>query len=311
MPTSIRVPIVACAALFAAVATSHGCDDDDETVTSTAGAGGQAGMTGAGGFTGPTIEVRLTLVNAVPPGPGRDPLPIEGVEVCILDVPLPCVTSDVNGLAVVRVPASSPIWATLVKDLYMSALVGAVTGDEDLELRAPLINASLADVVAGAAGIEIDPQKGHVGFFALGQPTQAGSMAYPPIEGVSFTVDPPPANGPYYLNEIPLIDMALTATGPQGGGLSFNSEPGNAVLTATHPTLPCEGFIAHPRAEPNTYDIRFLAGFVTYVTVLCGEPVMGTGGAGGTSMGGMGGTNMGGSSMGGSSIGGMGGAGGN
>ena len=290
MPISIRAPLVGCAALLAAVATSHGCDDDDETVTSAAGAGGQGGMTGAGGFTGPTIEVRLTLVNAVASAPGRPRPPIEGVEVCILDVPLPCVTSDVNGLAVVRVPASSPIWATLVKELYMSALVGAVTGDENLELTAPLINASLADVVAGAAGLEIDPRKSHVGFFAVGQPDPPGSMQYPPMEDVSFSLDPPAANGPFYLNETALIDMSLMATGPQGGGLAFNAEPGNAVLTATHPTLPCEGFIAHPRPEPNTYDVRLLPSFVTYVNVICGEPAMGTGGAGGTSMGGMGGS---------------------
>lgn len=240
--------------------------------------------TGTGGLTGPTIEVHVLVENPVTT-PGT---PIEDVELCVLDLPVECAHTDAEGRATLIVPANARIWATLVKDGYMSALVGSVTSDMDLELTAPFIPRALAEIVAESADVVLDITKGHVILAAVTYPTPPKTN-YPPVAGVSFSLEPPPASGPHYVDMTNFVDPALTATGERGGGVTFNSEPGMALLTASHPTLPCQAFIAQPGMQPNTYDVRILADFVTYVTIVCGEMMQGAGGGGNGGMAGAGG----------------------
>jgi hypothetical protein len=303
MSSFSRAFVVACAG---ALVVAAACGDDEATPPP-GGAGGADGGTGGAGGLGPTIQIHVTVEDGV------NMALLENVEICVLDTPLPCVHTDVEGKVDVTVPAGRALWATLTKADYVNALVGAVTGDEDLTLTAPLVTRALAEVVAGAV-VTPDATKGNVAMIAIGHPP-AGETSYPPQEGVTFALDPASGSGPHYVNQLNVIDFELTATGPErGGALWFNLDPADdIVLTVTHPSEDCVDFLAHPANDPNTFFVKVLPDFVTYVTVICGDPPMGMGGAGGMGgEGGMGGPGgMGGAGgMGGGGVGGAGGMGG-
>jgi hypothetical protein len=247
---------------------------------------------GVGGGTVLTISVDVLVQDAV------HETALAGVEICVLDTGLPCVTTDHEGRATVLAPANSNVWASFVTDEYVGALVGALTSEEDLELTAPLLRATLVDLVAGSAGQPFDMRRGHVVFVAL-KPPAAGSSKYPPAPGVRIALEPPSGSGPHYVNKLNLADASLSATGPAGGALWLNIDPGMSELTTALPGQLCTHFVAQPIGESDRFRVRTMAGFVTYVTVICAPESTGTGGMGGAGgMGGVGG------------MGGMGGAGG-
>ncbi|MEQ9322715.1 MAG: hypothetical protein RIF41_26350 [Polyangiaceae bacterium] len=257
------------------------------------GAGGSGAGAGAeGGFTGETITVNVVTEEAI------QSTPVPGVEICLLDVALPCVTTDAMGEGSIEVPADAAVWASLVLDGYVPVLVGAVTETEDLDLTAPMINDQLAITIASLAQTEFDPRQGHLALVSVRHPVPPSS-SNPPQPGVTFALEPATGVGPVYAGPGNIPDTTLTETGEAGGAIWFNVDPGEPVLTATHPTEPCEDFLAHPGTQPDTYDLRVQAGFLTLATVICGEEPMGTGGGGAGGMG-----------AGGAGVGGTGGAGG-
>jgi len=269
---------IACFSTLLAFVTASGCegDGDDNPATTATTTGSQSGGSG-GNETQPTIQIQLTIEDAL----SKDPL--ADVEICILDLEIPCALSDAKGEAAIEVPANTPLYASLVKADYAKALVGAVTSDEDLVLKAPMVKASLTGTIANSAGTTLDPTKGHLGLAAVDYP-KPNSNKYPPVEDVTFTLSPKSGSGPHYVNAINLVDPAMTETGERGGALYFNVDPGTYELTAKHETLPCTHFLAHPSStKPDTYDVKTLADYVTYVTVQCGyDPGAGGGGSGGT-----------------------------
>ena len=267
------------------------------------GAGGSGTGAGAeGGFTGETITVNVSTEEAI------QSTPVPGVEICLLDIALPCVTTDAMGEGAIEVPADSAVWASLVLDGYVSVLVGAVTESEDLDLVAPMINDQLAVTIASLAQTEFDPRQGHLALVSVRHPVPPSS-SNPPQPGVTFALEPATGVGPVYAGPGNIPDLTLTETGEAGGAIWFNVDPGESVLTAQHPNEPCEAFLAHPASRPDTYDLRVQPGFLTLATVICGEEPMGTGGgggAGGMGVGGMGFGGMGGAGGGGSGPGGAG-----
>ena len=245
--------------------------------TSTAGgSGGSGGGVGMGGS--PTIAIGITAEDAF-----TNAL-LEDVRICVLDnEAIPCELTDAEGKASVEVPANTALYAEITKEDYAGALIGAVTGNEDLELTAPMLQLLLANTVAGSVGVTLDATLGNIALVAIGHP-EPGTTSYPQIEGASFELLPETGSGPHYLGASNLPDPDLTATGTAGGAVIFNIAPGDYELVAKHPTLPCEAFLAHPSSKADTYDVLVVANFLTVVTVICGEPAMtsGAGGAGGT-----------------------------
>lgn len=268
----MHLSLAAGAVLLAAAAS---CSDLDELYGVGGGGGAGAGGSGGAGGQGPTITISLTVEDVV-----TDAL-LEDVQICVLDIGLECVTTDASGEATLVVPASTPLWTTFEKEGYVSTLLGAVTGTEDLEQTAPMINVTLVGLVASGVDSNFDPDKGHLAMIALGHPV-GDDTSFAQMPGVSFDLAPKSGTGPHYINELNVIDTDLTETGEAGGALWFDVEPGDDyILTAVHDTLPCKDFLAHPADEPNTYSVRVLAGFLTYTTVICGTPG-GSGGAGGS-----------------------------
>ncbi len=241
------------------------------------GPSSSGGGTGGGGLEGPFITIAVTAEDAT------NKSLVEGVEICALDLPIDCVTTDGEGQATIAVPSHHAIYATLLKDGYLNSLVGAFTGVEDMELTAPMVNATIAPILAGAVGVSFDPEKGQIALAAV-QPPEPGTTKYPTLAQVTFALSPPPADGPFYGDENYLPDPLLTETSSAGSAYMFNVEPGTAELTATHTTETCRDFLAHPSAsKPDAYDVRVMADYVTFVSVICGEPAQGgTGGAGGS-----------------------------
>jgi hypothetical protein len=291
-----------CALTLAIVAVAS-CEDETAPADGVGGAAGAATSSGTGGaggvYVGPTISIFVSTKDATAKKP------LAGVRICVLDTGFECALSDAAGAAAVIAPASSPIYASLVADGYVKALVGAVTGEEDLALEAPMVNANLAGVVASTAGVELDPSKGNLGLAAVGYPAK-GKKSYPPMPHVAFALSTASASGPFYVNEANLVDLDMTETGARGGALYFNVVPGTHALVAKHAELPCADLFAHPTNEPDTYSVRVEPDFVTYVTIVCGY--QGGGGAGGA--GGMAGSGGAGGAAGAGATAGSGGAGG-
>ncbi|MEZ4444192.1 MAG: hypothetical protein R3B72_34285 [Polyangiaceae bacterium] len=269
------------------------------------GATSSSGSGASGGFSGETITVHVLTEDAV------QMTPVPGVKICVEDVPLPCVTTDDQGEGDVQVPADARVWASLVLDGYVSALVGALTESEDLDLKAPMIRTQLASTIASTADVTLDPTRGHLGLVALRHPEKVGGSNTPQPD-VGFSLSPSSGDGPLYVNTLNIPDPNLMKTGEAGGALWFNVEPGTPTLTAVHDSDPCGPFLAHPGPAPNTYELRVQPDYVTFVTIICGEePMMGTGGAGGMGSGGAGGAGgMGSGGAGGMGSGGAGGMGG-
>lgn len=267
--------------------------------TGTGGTGTGTGSGAEGGFTGETITVNVRTEDAI------QSTPVPGVEICVLDVGLPCVTTDAMGNGSIDVPAEAAVWASLVLEGYVSVLVGAVSEMEDLNLTAPMINDQLALTIASLAQTAFDPRQGHLALVAVRHP-EPGTSNNPPQAGVTFGLEPATGVGPVYAGPGNIPDLTLTETGEAGGAIWFNVDPGEPVLSAQHPTEPCEAFLAHPGSRPDTYDLRVQPGFLTLATVICGEEPMGMGGGGG--VGGAGGAGgAGGMGVGGATVGGAGG----
>lgn len=261
------------------------CGDDDVPPASTTTT--TTTTTGAGGGMLATIEVAVLAEDAV------NDAPVAGAEICILDSALPCSVTGPDGRATVTAPANAAIWATLVADKYVGAVVGALTGEDDLSLTAPLINANLTDLVAGSANQRFDPNKGQLGFVAF-MPLPPNASQYPPAPGVTIALDPASGSGPHYVNNLNLADPALTATGEAGGALWLNVEPGTSELRTTLDAATCGHLVAQPLGD-DRFAVLTMPGFVTYLTVVCtpddpGTGGGGTGGAGGMGTGGAGGT---------------------
>jgi len=260
------------------------CSDHSVTPQASTASGSAAGGSGGhstssssagGAYSGPTIEVELTIENGV------TNLPVEEVDICVLDFGgLDCVMSDIDGKATLIVPAEAKVHITLVKESFVPALVGATTSAEGQAVTAPMIPAVIAATIASLAEVELDETKGQMVLTAIGY-SAPNTMVMPAMENVSFSLKPTSGIGPLYVAPNNAPDPSLTKTGPRGGALVFNADPGDYILTATHDTLPCTGFMAHAGSEANTYEMRVMKGYVTYMTTICGEPTnAGAGGAG-------------------------------
>lgn len=269
-------------ALTVAIATTPGASCSDESDTLPPPGSTSAASTGSG-YTGPTVHFNVLVTHAV----SNEPL--DAAEVCTIDEPINCGLTDATGQVTVLAPTDSAVWITVTREMFVSALMGVRTTSAPLSITAPIIPETIAGIIASSASTSLDATKGHLVAVTLGpqrfgQPTRK--------EGVVLSLAPP-GDGPHYVNATNTgIDQALTATGPGGGGLFFNLPPGTAHLTATHDRADCQAFVAIDSAL-DEYEVRLLADHVTYVSVECGNDVVGMGGAGGvggTGPGGIGGT---------------------
>ncbi|MBI4952058.1 MAG: hypothetical protein HY908_08495, partial [Myxococcales bacterium] len=245
--------------------------------------GAAGGQLQGGGGSAPTVALHVHAEDAL------SETALADVTVCVPTAPgTPCAQSNAQGDASFALAPGPAIYVSLVKDGYAHALLGSLLGAGDLSLTAPLVANGLANLVAQSAGVTLDPAKAQIALAAVATPPSPGA-AYPGVEGVTFTLAPGSGSGPHYGNAINLIDPALTATSSRGAALYFNVDPGDYVVTASHPTATCTAMAAIPGAVAGTFDVWTDLGFVTYVSLLCES-----GGAGGGSAGGSGGAGAGG-----------------
>ncbi len=224
--------------------------------------GGTGGFQGGAGGVGPTVEVSTYVQDAVTSSPIAD------AQVCIYGVPqIPCGTTDADGHTTIDAPEAANPFVAITKTGYVSALLG-IAAKYDTLLVAPILNTTLAGVVASDAGITVDESKGSFVLASLGPPPSFGAP-YPGVADVTFAMTPNSPEGPHYVNSLFFIDPNLTATGDKGGALFFNATGGDYEFTATHPSVSCAALAVHPGSTADTFAVKAVAGYATYASVVC------------------------------------------
>lgn len=157
---------------------------------------------------------------------------VPGTRICRDDMPSQCAVADEQGnVEFFDLPESSQQLLHIARAGYVDLLKHLVTPAHDRPgvLRDPfnpMIPNALWARWAEQAGVELEPDKGHVLFFVL--------------RGSGGSVDLRPAAGKrVYFASMQDLDPALEHPGGTGYGLSFNVPPGAYDAVFSHPELRC------------------------------------------------------------------------
>lgn len=257
------------------VLVSGGCGDDDgPSPDASADAGGSDGAAPDGGSPdgGPrTVAIEGDFFRIVTGAT----TPVEGVEVCV-DGHAEVACAMTNAMGAYRlegVPPATDLLLTFDKDGYLPAqrtvhtpavrdmaLFGFAFGDDDY-----------VAFFETALDLTLDPNLGILTFEA----TEASVVAvtHAGLEHVTASIDPASGDGPGYADAMQFPAGTLTETSRSGWGYFVNVEPGEYLVTFTHPDRPC---VAHPElgwpapdGSTATTRVTVAAGHVTYTTALC------------------------------------------
>jgi hypothetical protein len=209
----------------------------------------------------PTVEFRMDVIGFTP---GMGDVPLEGVEVCVLDSDN-CDTSDSDGFVTLTLPANSEVTLSVLKEGYTPTLSPQLTGDQDVdELRTALLDEQTSSLLAGVLGTEYPLVGGVVAISALFEPLRQDDNG---IAGITFTSA---GSAPYYLNEsgFPTYDIEAT-TEPDGAGGFVELDSGVYEVVVGGAASNCEVASAWPGSTDDSIRLPVADGFFTQAFIAC------------------------------------------
>jgi len=287
-----------------------GCAADDEEQAAAGGSGGggsggggtggagtgggSSGSGGSGGSGASSVTLSGTVVEASAGNLGSE-TPLAGAEVCVVDAnqnkdaSIPCVTSNSAGeYALAGLTPSTHVIATFEKTGYNTQAIAidvAGSSASRAALRMPLTSQSETDFGADPTVTQDTTTKGLVNVVAVmpaANPDAGTNPAAPAVDfatGVSFSISPAGGDGPFYIDASEHFVSGATATAGGWGAWFLNLNPGEVVITATHPTLDCNAVAGNGYGWPEpdgTLRVPVLKGILTQsVVFFCTPPADG------------------------------------
>ena len=183
---------------------------------------------------------------------------VADVQLCRMDEPTECVVTDAEGRAEWEsLPPQTQLVFETHGEGYVDMLRHLVTPRlGTMNARDPftrVIETELWNGWAAKSGVSLDPDKGHIVFFAL-----RGA-------GGDVTLRPP-AGKLVYMAAMGEVDPSLQHMGPPGLGVFFNVPPGEYDAVFSAPGFRCVfgQETGWPGATPDSSRVVVKAGFVSY-----------------------------------------------
>jgi hypothetical protein len=206
--------------------------------------------------------------------------PVEGMEICIFEHDdIPCVETDADGKFEIADVPNEVVLVSFTKDGYPSYLRNAGGTFGTILMTRIMDDEKTAEAVQMLGGTYPDDATGGICFGALTYNTDGvespyaftmendivGSLDWMFLDEVSVSLDPDSGVGPLYVDDSEQYDASLTETSEAGWGIIFNIEPGDYILTFSHPQMDC--------GQPTETNVRVVAGYIThYVPGFCVQP---------------------------------------
>lgn|GEM_PF-1556905 len=227
------------------------------------------GVVGCDGSSSSSDEMVTLELRVVSYAPGMENVPVSGAEACVLGTQ-DCVTTGVDGVAMLQIPANSESAVTLTADGFNPTLSTQVAEGEDLTLReTSMLSEAVAGTLALLLGIEYPLQgTGVIALTAVTDPNAADSG----VPGVTYTLVDGQGQS-YYLDEngIPLTALSATSA-PSGAGGFVELSPGTYEIELGGTASNCDLLAAWAGSSPEQVKVPVEAGFFTDAYILC-DPV--------------------------------------
>lgn len=179
---------------------------------------------------------------------------VGGMRVCAIDEPeIPCTTTDALGKYTLAVPSQTRLTLSYEKDGFVPKLWPVDTGETGFFSFWNMQRRSWYDAQAAALGVSFDSSLGIVSLQVNGE------------AGVTFRIDPPLGNGPFYTDAKLAADPALLWTSDSGVGAFLNVPPGVYAASFLHPYAAC----AAKGEETSANEVVVRAGYLTHVSAEC------------------------------------------
>lgn len=187
--------------------------------------------------------------------------PLEGVQICLLESPVPCATSVADGsYSLSGVPAYRDVFLSYQAGGYYPQLLAYHTAGRDDAWVFNLASRAAVEAQARLLGLAVEPEAGQIAFAAL-QPDSLDGRS-----GIAVALSPP-VSPPVYHNELLLPDQRLVATSTAGTGLIPNVPPGDYALRFSEGCTPRFGF--PPEAGSDALAVLVVRGTSTFVAAEC------------------------------------------
>lgn len=191
--------------------------------------------------------------------------PIAFADVCLIEPAGDCTRSnEIGEFYILNVERQSKILLRFLKNGYYPNVAQYSVGNDTEFLNYFLASDEISDLGASLAGVNRDDSKGIIIFAArTGKGPQATN-----VEDVGMTLTPASGDGPFYAVANG-FDHNRTTTTAVGGGSYFNVEPGDYVLTYSHPDRTCRPYYGWPGPDESSLLVRVVGGFSTYTNQVC------------------------------------------
>jgi len=194
--------------------------------------------------------------------------PLEGVVVAIKGEKITATTDATGAYSLDSVPGGRPQLMTWEHDDYVPTAFTLNAGADDIELDAIMIVPFEAILNAGIVLVTLDLENhGMIGFAARSEPGDDNGLA-----GVTVSVTPNDAEGPFYVAEsgIPSADLTTTQAGEgQGAGTILNVPPGDHQLSYSGSASGCEPDDLGWSAGTDTVTVPVSAGWFVITAMSC------------------------------------------
>jgi hypothetical protein len=171
--------------------------------------------------------------------------PLAGATVSTYEDPTNVTTADLSGRYSLDALSPTQSYILHVSDAgYLDSFMPKFDASSPSESSITLFSPATVTFLATQFGVVQQPGNAVVLGYVINRSTGSGYV------GASVSIDPPPADGPFYFRPDSIYDPGLTATTIAGSFIAFNVPPGaDASFTATAGT---SGFLTLPsRTAPD------------------------------------------------------------